>query len=39
MWGSDPNVTMSSSFVATEGTFERVDGGYRVSGRWPFSSG
>ncbi len=39
MWGDDPNVMMSSSFAATEGTFERVDGGYRVSGRWPFSSG
>jgi 3-hydroxy-9,10-secoandrosta-1,3,5(10)-triene-9,17-dione monooxygenase len=39
MWGSDPNAMMSSSFVATEGTCERVDGGYRVSGRWPFSSG
>ena len=32
MWGSDPNVMMSSSFAATEGTCETVDGGYRVSG-------
>jgi 3-hydroxy-9,10-secoandrosta-1,3,5(10)-triene-9,17-dione monooxygenase len=39
MWGSDPNVMMSSSFVATEGSCERVEGGYRVKGRWPFSSG
>jgi len=39
MWGSDPNVMMSSSFAATEGKFERVQGGYRVQGRWPFSSG
>jgi len=39
MWGSDPNVMMSSSFVATEGSAERVEGGYRVRGRWPFSSG
>jgi 3-hydroxy-9,10-secoandrosta-1,3,5(10)-triene-9,17-dione monooxygenase len=39
MWGSDPNVMMSSSFAATEGKFERVEGGYRVQGRWPFSSG
>ena len=39
MWGSDPNAMMSSSFVATEGSCERVEGGYRVSGRWPFSSG
>lgn len=39
MWGSDPDAMMSSSFVATEGSYERVEGGYRVSGRWPFSSG
>ena len=39
LWGSDPNVMMSSSFAATEGKFERVQGGYRVQGRWPFSSG
>ena len=39
MWGSDPNAMMSSSFVATEGSCERVEGGYRVNGRWPFSSG
>jgi 3-hydroxy-9,10-secoandrosta-1,3,5(10)-triene-9,17-dione monooxygenase len=39
IWGADPNVMMSSSFAATEGTFERVEGGYHVKGRWPFSSG
>jgi 3-hydroxy-9,10-secoandrosta-1,3,5(10)-triene-9,17-dione monooxygenase len=39
MWGSDPNVMMSSSFAATEGHCEKVEGGYRVQGRWPFSSG
>ena len=39
MWGRDPNVMMSSSFAATEGACERVEGGYRVQGRWPFSSG
>ncbi len=39
MWGDDPNVMMSSSFAASEGTAERVDGGFRISGRWPFSSG
>jgi len=39
MWGSDPGVMMSSSFAATEGHCEQVDGGYRVQGRWPFSSG
>jgi 3-hydroxy-9,10-secoandrosta-1,3,5(10)-triene-9,17-dione monooxygenase len=39
MWGEDPNAMMSSSFVASESTCSRVDGGYRISGRWPFSSG
>jgi 3-hydroxy-9,10-secoandrosta-1,3,5(10)-triene-9,17-dione monooxygenase len=39
MWGSDPNVMMSSSFVASESRCERVDGGYHIHGRWPFSSG
>lgn len=39
MWSSDPTAMMSSSFVAAESRCERVDGGYRISGRWPFSSG
>ena len=39
MWGEDPNAMMSSSFVASESTCSRVEGGYRISGRWPFSSG
>lgn len=39
MWGDDPNAMMSSSFAAETCNVEVVDGGYRVSGRWPFSSG
>jgi 3-hydroxy-9,10-secoandrosta-1,3,5(10)-triene-9,17-dione monooxygenase len=39
MWAADPTAMMSSSFVAAESRCERVDGGYRISGRWPFSSG
>jgi 3-hydroxy-9,10-secoandrosta-1,3,5(10)-triene-9,17-dione monooxygenase len=39
MWGADPATMMSSSFAPSEGTCERVDGGYRISGRWPWSSG
>ncbi|HZP29763.1 MAG TPA: acyl-CoA dehydrogenase family protein [Acidimicrobiia bacterium] len=39
MWGDDPNALMSSSFVAAESECARVDGGYRIRGRWPFSSG
>ncbi len=39
MWGADPNVMMSSSFAPSEAQCERVEGGYRVRGRWPWSSG
>lgn len=38
VWGDDSTVLVSSSYAPT-GTIERVDGGYRVSGRWSFSSG
>jgi 3-hydroxy-9,10-secoandrosta-1,3,5(10)-triene-9,17-dione monooxygenase len=38
MWGDDPNTMHSSSYNPT-GKAERVDGGYRLSGRWSFSSG
>lgn len=39
MWGDDPNALMSSSFAAEASDVAAVDGGYRVRGRWPFSSG
>ena len=38
VWGDDPAVMNSSSYAPT-GKAERVAGGYRVSGRWSFSSG
>jgi 3-hydroxy-9,10-secoandrosta-1,3,5(10)-triene-9,17-dione monooxygenase len=38
MWGDDPKKMHSSSYNPT-GKAERIDGGYRVSGRWSFSSG
>ncbi len=38
VWGSDRGVLISSSYAPT-GKVARVDGGYRVSGRWSFSSG
>lgn len=38
VWGSDPCTLVSSSYAPT-GTVEVVDGGYRLSGRWNFSSG
>jgi 3-hydroxy-9,10-secoandrosta-1,3,5(10)-triene-9,17-dione monooxygenase len=38
VWGDDPT-TMNSSSYAPTGNAERVAGGFRVSGRWSFSSG
>jgi 3-hydroxy-9,10-secoandrosta-1,3,5(10)-triene-9,17-dione monooxygenase len=38
VWGEDPAVMNSSSYAPT-GKAERVADGYRLSGRWSFSSG
>jgi 3-hydroxy-9,10-secoandrosta-1,3,5(10)-triene-9,17-dione monooxygenase len=38
VWADDPSVMNSSSFAPT-GKAEKVKGGYRLSGRWSFSSG
>jgi 3-hydroxy-9,10-secoandrosta-1,3,5(10)-triene-9,17-dione monooxygenase len=38
IWGRDPLALAASGFAPT-GTAVPVDGGYRLSGRWPFSSG
>lgn len=38
MWGEDPTRMHSSSYNPT-GKAERVEGGFKVSGRWSFSSG
>jgi 3-hydroxy-9,10-secoandrosta-1,3,5(10)-triene-9,17-dione monooxygenase len=38
MWGKDPATMHSSSYNPT-GKAEKVAGGYRLSGRWSFSSG
>jgi 3-hydroxy-9,10-secoandrosta-1,3,5(10)-triene-9,17-dione monooxygenase len=38
VWGADPDALISSSYAPT-GKIERAEGGYRVSGRWSFSSG
>ncbi len=38
VWGEDPGVLISSSY-APVGKVTPVDGGFRLSGRWSFSSG
>lgn len=38
VWGKDPGTLVSSSYAPT-GKVTRVEGGYRISGRWSFSSG
>jgi 3-hydroxy-9,10-secoandrosta-1,3,5(10)-triene-9,17-dione monooxygenase len=38
MWGKDPTAMNSSSYAPT-GRAEKVPGGYRLGGRWSFSSG
>jgi len=38
VWGNDHEALISSSYAPT-GRIERADGGYRVSGRWSYSSG
>jgi 3-hydroxy-9,10-secoandrosta-1,3,5(10)-triene-9,17-dione monooxygenase len=38
LWGEDPTTMHSSSYSPT-GKAEKVAGGYRLSGRWSFSSG
>ncbi|MBV9448822.1 MAG: flavin-dependent monooxygenase [Streptosporangiaceae bacterium] len=38
VWGADPATRMSSSYAPT-GKAKLTDGGYRLDGRWSFSSG
>jgi 3-hydroxy-9,10-secoandrosta-1,3,5(10)-triene-9,17-dione monooxygenase len=38
VWGTDPATRMSSSYAPT-GRARKTDGGYRLDGRWSFSSG
>ncbi|MEX2449430.1 MAG: acyl-CoA dehydrogenase family protein [Rhodospirillales bacterium] len=39
VWDESTDALIASSFVFPAGTAKRVDGGYRIGGRWPFSSG
>jgi 3-hydroxy-9,10-secoandrosta-1,3,5(10)-triene-9,17-dione monooxygenase len=38
VWGKDRSVLISSSYAPT-GKVTRVEGGYKINGRWSFSSG
>ena len=39
VWGEDRDALIASAFVFPAGRASRVAGGYRLSGKWPFSSG
>jgi 3-hydroxy-9,10-secoandrosta-1,3,5(10)-triene-9,17-dione monooxygenase len=39
VWHKDPNVLIASSFIFPAGRARKVEGGYRLRGSWPFSSG
>ena len=39
VWGVSPDILIASAFVFPSGHAIKIDGGYRLSGRWKFSSG
>src|ERR1700739_3999806 len=39
VWDQDSNALIASSFIFPAGRARRVEGGYRLRGSWPFSSG
>ncbi|MBR0774451.1 acyl-CoA dehydrogenase family protein [Bradyrhizobium diazoefficiens] len=39
VWGKNPDALIASSFIFPAGRARKVDGGYRLRGSWPFSSG
>ncbi len=39
VWGPRPDALIGSGLVMAEGKVVPVEGGWRISGRWPFSSG
>jgi len=39
VWNKDANTLIASSFIFPAGRARKVDGGYALSGKWPFSSG
>ncbi|HXQ50266.1 MAG TPA: hypothetical protein VN802_04165 [Stellaceae bacterium] len=39
IWDDDPDTLIGSGLVMAEGEVKREPGGWRIAGRWPFSSG
>jgi 3-hydroxy-9,10-secoandrosta-1,3,5(10)-triene-9,17-dione monooxygenase len=39
VWSEDPNVLIACSFIFPAGRAHKVEGGYKLRGSWPFSSG
>ena len=39
VWDANPDALIASSIALAAGRGQRVPGGFKVSGRWPFSSG
>ena len=39
IWGATPDAMVAGVLIPSCGTARKVDGGWRLSGRWPFASG
>lgn len=39
VWDDNPDILISASLLPVGGRTEKVDGGYRLTGKWPFASG
>jgi len=39
VWGESPDNLIGSALIFPRGRAHKVEGGYRLTGRWPFSSG
>lgn len=39
VWGDDPKNLVAGILIQSLGRYTKADGGYRVSGRWPFVTG
>jgi 3-hydroxy-9,10-secoandrosta-1,3,5(10)-triene-9,17-dione monooxygenase len=39
IWGDDPDMLIASGIAFAQGRAVKTDGGYRITGRWGFSSG